>query len=426
MLLALRIANHRSLRDLQTLDLRPTYQRDRPSVNVTAVYGANASGKSNLLSALQFMHDAVTSQHDDWFPGDEIPRQPFLLDNKTRSEPSSYAVDLLIDGVMYTYGFSVDSHVVQEEWLYSYPKKKRRTLFDRHGSDYYFGPTLNRKRSDLLSEMTPPNMLFLATAARTLEPDLLIVVEWFRHNLWLISELNQGLLRAMTRELLEDPATARQVIELLQAADLGISNVRVQAQIGSGKGKNSRGIQVRRPSQSSQAENFIRQVLVTQSPKRMLFTHLGEKPADFDISDESRGTRAWFELVGVTLNALTRGWTLLVDELDTSLHPLLSAELIKLFQNPDTNPRGAQLIFTTHDASLMGRIHGEELLRRDEIWFVEKESTTGASQLYPLTDFHPREGLNWERRYLGGALGAVPILDEDRFIDMFAPTDRDA
>jgi AAA15 family ATPase/GTPase len=148
----------------------------------------------------------------------------------------------------------------------------------------------------------------------------------------------------------------------------------------------------------------------------VMFQHDGERQAEFPIQHESRGTQTWFNVIGALINSLAEGWTLVIDELDTSLHPLLLAQMIRLFQRVESNKNGAQLIFTTHDASLMGRHGGEELLKRDEIWFTQKKQS-GATELYPLTDFKPRGGLNWEKRYLGGAVGAVPYMSSTSFAE---------
>lgn len=136
------------------------------------------------------------------------------------------------------------------------------------------------------------------------------------------------------------------------------------------------------------------------------------------VESESAGTKTWLNLVSTGLTAVLGGNAVWVDEIDISLHPMLTAKLISLFQDPELNPRGAQLIFTTHDASLLGTMLGEQVLSRDQVWFVEKAPATGAAELYPLSDFKPRKGENFERRYLAGSYGAVPLLPETAFEDM--------
>ena len=136
----------------------------------------------------------------------------------------------------------------------------------------------------------------------------------------------------------------------------------------------------------------------------------------FDPSDESAGTKSWLALLPLVLAALSRGDVLVVDELDTSLHPRLAARVVELFRNPATNASSGQLIFTTHDATLLGTSLGEPVLARDEVWFVSKDAA-GASSVFPLSDFKPRKGENTERRYLGGSYGAVPAVFSDTLVD---------
>jgi len=130
---------------------------------------------------------------------------------------------------------------------------------------------------------------------------------------------------------------------------------------------------------------------------------------------ESRGTRAWVCLAGAMLWALEQGAVLLLDELDASLHPRLTLEMVRLFQDPDRNPRQAQLIFNTHDTTLLGTLLGEPALHRDQVWFVEKDRE-GATHLFPLTDFKPRKFENLERGYLQGRYGAIPFVSSQLLI----------
>jgi hypothetical protein len=178
------------------------------------------------------------------------------------------------------------------------------------------------------------------------------------------------------------------LLALLKAADVGISDLVVEV------------------SGSPESDDM-----------RLLFEH-GTSGSLLGLQDESDGTRAWLELLLTVLAVLRAGDVLVVDEIDASLHPLLTTRLVGLFRDPETNPRGAQLIFSTHDASLLGTMLGEEVLARDQVWFVEKDAE-GASSLYPLTDFKPRTGENTERRYLGGSYGAVPVLDAHEFTRAF-------
>ncbi|WP_084700260.1 AAA family ATPase [Streptacidiphilus anmyonensis] len=427
MLLSVTISNFRSLQGDQTLDLRPVYQSEADAQSVAALYGANASGKSNVLRGIRFIHDAITGQADRDQAGN-MYWAPFLLDHESRTKPSRFSVDLLIGGTPYSYGFSIDMDGIAEEWLFSFPKKKKRILFERSKDGYYFGPTFGSAKAGLLSEITGAKELFITNASRADAPDAKIITEWFRDSVWFADDDDKSRQsrRAMTRELLVDPETRNSIETLLKAADFGInratvSNLKWQFEEvsddslapGSFAVEERDGI-ARIKFNGKLASNLEQAVLENLHQRTTIrFQHLGDRARDFTIDDESRGTQTWFDIAGVVTQALSKGWTLVVDELDTSLHPLLLAQMIRLFQHSETNGHGAQLIFTTHDASLMGRPGGEELLKRDEIWFTEKNSETGATELFPLTDFRPRAGLNWEKRYLGGAVGAIPFIADN-------------
>ena len=380
MLRSFRLTNHRSFAAEQELSLLPVYDREQLALPVAAIYGANASGKSNLLDGLAFMRDAVLDSFQRWDAEGGVPRTPFRLDPALRTQPSGYVVDVVVDEIRYTYGFTVADDKVLEEWLYSYPEKKKRVLFERLDGRIRFGSTVGSERAklDLLYELTRPNALFLSVAAQSETDPVMLVYQWFRHALVLRKSLNIGRFPGT------DPERKRMVVDLLTVADVGIRDIQFME---GGE----------------------------HTAPRLMFEHQG---ADewFDFTDESAGTQSWVSLLPYAIDALETGKIMVIDEIDASLHPLLTARLIGLFREPETNPHGAQLIFTTRDASLLGTALGEEVLARDQIWFVEKDRG-GASRLYPLSDFKPREGENRERRYLGGSYGAVPVVSATGFAD---------
>ncbi|WP_255308171.1 AAA family ATPase [Streptomyces marincola] len=189
MLLSFRVTNHRSIRHEQQLNLSPVYEADRPgggrreSVPVVGLFGANASGTSNLVGALQYMARMVSSSHRDAEPEGGVEREPFLLDEEARDEPSWYIVDLLLGGVRYTYGFGVDDEEVVEEWLYSYPHGKKRELFSREGEHVRPGASQDTGQLQLVESITEPNVLFLSLAARSKQADFRPVYDWFTRRL---------------------------------------------------------------------------------------------------------------------------------------------------------------------------------------------------------------------------------------------------
>ncbi|MBA8925696.1 hypothetical protein BC739_002895 [Kutzneria viridogrisea] len=443
------MSNHRSIRREQELVLLPAYHDEEPAVTVAAVYGANASGKSNLLDALRFMALAVRDSFGRWAPDGGVPRKPFKLDPAAADEPSLFVVELLTEGVRYTYGFAVDDDRVLEEWLYSYPEKRKRILFERENDEIKVGTTVPElaTRLELLRGLMRPNALFLSLAAQSNIDQLMPVYRCFADALGFRTRPSSYDLRRVVDFLRSSPAGSARFIELVRVADVGISDVLVEDD--SGLRQEMAELETIRARMKSERENLLSQLAdkgigrqgrgksrlealetellhVTRRlrlaadrardcPAQIRFMHNSGGEL-FDFDDESDGTRSWLRLLPVVLTALDTARTLVVDEIDTSLHPKLTAQLVRLFRDPETNPRRAQLIFSTHDTSLLGTMLGEEVLARDQVWFMEK-GQNGASNLFPLTDFHPRKGENTERRYLGGSYGAVPVLSDREFAD---------
>ncbi|MEV8118581.1 ATP-binding protein [Streptomyces xiamenensis] len=420
MLLSFRVGNHRSLWEEQQLNLTPVYEADRPegtaweAVPVAAVFGANAAGKSNVVDALRFMRHMVVASHREAEPGGGIERKPFALDSEGAESASWYVVDLALEGVRHTYGFSIDSDRVVDEWLYSYPHGRRRKIFQRDENGISFGDAVPEKELQLVGSITEPNTLFMSVAARSRQESVLPVYMWFSHALsikdrplWWASSAATGLLSDVDR--------AASVVSLLRAADLGIEDAGLRMRFVDVKTSRSKGGTVTWTFRdlakdagpgTDEADMWQEEVWIAQRGRNGV-TRLG-------LGEQSEGTRMLLAYSGPVLDALDTGGLLVIDEVDASLHPKLTAHLIKLFQEPQTNPHGAQLILTTHDASLLGRSGGEEILKRDQVWFVEKNEY-GETSLFPLSDFKPRQEENRERRYLGGSYGAVPFLSDERF-----------
>jgi hypothetical protein len=403
-LLAFRVANHRSIHEEQQLLLTPVYDGDRlPSTEweampVAAIFGANAAGKSNIVGALTFMSRMVDSSWREAIPDGGVRRAPFRLDPDAARESSWYAVDLLLDGVRHTYGFSVDDERVLDEWLHSYPKGQRRVVFERFGDEVSFGETSHQRELGLVRTITEPNVLLLSVAARSRQEEVRPVFDWFTRGVRFLGASGSTRHRPHVPHchafagLFEDPSRAANVIELLRAADLGIVNAGVErAETHNGEGE-------------------------SRPVPRVWIEHRGRTGATrMPLADESQGTQALFSYAAPVLETLRTGGLLVVDEIDASLHPGLTARLIGLFQRAESNPLGAQLLLTTHDASLLGRSGGEDILKRDQVWFVEKNEH-GETRLFPLSEFKPRQDENRERRYLGGSYGAVPFLSDERFV----------
>jgi hypothetical protein len=296
----------------------------------------------------------VVDSHRDAEPDGGVLRQPFRLDDTAQDEPSWYVADLLPHGVRYTYGFSVDDEKVIDEWLHSYPLGKKRKIFERAAEDVEPGDTQHKRELKLVESITEPNVLFMSMAARSRQADFRPVYDWFARSLQFRRLRGPTSVRPGPTRVLETPERYPQLIELLRAADPGIEETGTERVLmDESELRKQYG---RRIPQRLLAE------LEEDGPREVVRPWIGHRGrtgvVQMDLREQSAGTRALLEQAPRFLSVLRRGGTLAVDEIDSSLHPLLTARLIGLFQKQATNQNGAQLIFTTHDASLLGRMGG--------------------------------------------------------------------
>jgi AAA15 family ATPase/GTPase len=425
-LLAFRAQNVRSFRDEIELSLvstrlaeedvvRPVAWREggRPVgvLPVAGVFGANASGKSNVVKAMDDMRGHVLHSFRTGSPTGGIPRRPFLLDLAAKREPSRFEVDLVLEGVRHEYGFVLDDDQVLEEWAYRYPHGKAVRLFHRRGIRVELG-SVERAKSRAVGELLRPNALFLSTAASANHPVLLPIYAWFTRNLRLAEASSREFRQALTTQLLDDDTRRGQVLSLLRAADLGITGAKKYQLDPVMKERLQRAVRIL-AGQEGEADSAAEGPAFDQLGVRL--THRGAAgDIELDSQDESLGTLVWFGLVGPIVEALADGAVLLADELDASLHPALVAEIIRMFQDPKSNPRRAQLVFNSHDATILGDATSARLIGRDQVWFAEKRPD-GGTRLYPLSDLDPRKEESIGRRYLAGRYGATPILSHQEF-----------
>jgi predicted ATPase len=410
MLLKFEVANHRSI--LQPAELSMIAVDDeRPAargftllgervLTVAGIYGPNASGKSNILEALAWLSAAVSSSLRGW--GEEVPRDPFQFAGGP-SEPSVYDVQMVADGVRYAYHLEVNDSEVLYESLYSYPERRRRILFERDGLEIDFRRGLGTLAGGTRMLLTPTTLV-LSAILRLDHPE----VDSFARELAGIKSLNIGTTRAWRRMRGRNYVRPHQVTEQIFLSE----------DLTSGKSSSvdEEGLAIERKLALEMlrfADLGIDDVLVIareEGREVQLVHRAGDEQLSFALPDESVGTRTWFGLIGPVLTALRQGHLLLFDEMDARLHPRLSARLIELFQDPATNPRNAQIIFTTHDTSLLNH------LNRDEVWITEK-GDDGATTLTALAEFggdKVRRSLNLEKAYLQGRFGGVPELDQFR------------
>lgn len=422
MLLRFEVSNHRSIMEPIELSM-VAVDKDRPAarafemlseraLTVAGVYGPNASGKSNVLDALRWLSWAVRTSLRSWT--DAVPRDPFRFAGGPEA-PSTFEVEMMVHGVRYRYRLEVDDLNVRFESLESFPKKLARTLIERRGSEVQFRRGLPGAAGT--RELLTPTTLALSAAMRVSPSEEIrefaralagFGAFGFGRRNRPMAVVRQGsgwsstMPYARTERLfvdfegsaIVDDERQRVALALLRFADLGIT-----------------GVDITPPSED-------RYEARRPTIRLMHRSHEGDVP--LDLVDESDGTRTWFQLIGPLLRALATGQTLLFDEIDSSLHPTLSARLVEMFQSPETNPLGAQLIFTTHDTSLLGR------LNRDEVWLTAKGSS-GATELMALAEFGGdtvRRSLNLERAYLQGRFGALPDLDQSELRIALGVVDR--
>lgn len=385
-----------------------------------AIYGANASGKSNLIQALHFFKNFVIWSPDARREGEQIPVQPFLLDPKLVGKPSEFEITFLLDRVRHQYGFIVSRERVFEEWLTVYPKGKPQEWFRRvvdasGNSKWSFSRTHMRGDKMKLAERTRENALFFSVAAQWNHPQIKTIYGWFRNQIRVLPRRTNAM-GFTQQQLLEDTEFCDWTARILRAADIGISTV-VASERQIGKDELPFPSDMPADMKAYVTQELLKDRKVEVRTKRRIPGYNSE--IEWDLEFESDGTQRMLELLGPIREALQRGAVLIMDELDTSLHAYITRALVRLFNSPETNPNGAQIVFTTHDTSLLDLT----IFRRDQIWFTEKDQS-GASDLYSLQDYGPRKGEAIQKGYLLGRYGSIPLVEPFVFHSSSMPHSR--
>ncbi len=443
MLLRFGVANHRSIRDYQELLLSaskrikhtgltiPVATLKEAAVPAVAIYGPNAAGKSNLIDAMDEMRRAIVGSHSSLGATDRIPRAPFRLDDAAGARPTRFDCTFTLGRrgesdqepgeteSVYEYGFEYTAKEFRKEWLYRLVRKERqstRKLFERDTQDgrvrVNSGGQL-RGENRTIANMTRPTSLFLSAAAQNNHPQLTSLYRHFAMD-WNVILESGTISEFAAADSMSGSEDLDRLMQLIRQADVGINGVNVRdTELDEGDIESVHDLvqlAEERLRYSGESSFSIDSTLdFMDNWKRLHFLHSaaggGSRPLDFD--SESKGTRTLISLLVPALKALSRGSLLVIDELDTSLHPNLARAFVSLFEKRDSNPHGAQLVFSTHDVSLLG----SGLLRQDEIWIADKDHD-GASKFTPLTDFKLRSRDDVERAYRYGRLGGVPSVDD--------------
>lgn len=346
MLIQFTVENHRSIKNSTVISFAASKDKSfdeyllRPDekkalLPVLAIYGANAAGKSNVLHAMMTMKEMVVGNAAKVSKGQKLPWEPF----GGTKVPTSFEMVFIFQGVRYTYGFSFDAKKIYKEYLYHWPNGREALIFSRENGVYEFRENVNEQVT--LSNRTPDNKLYLVSSNDWNLPQTENAYQWFLEKLTFLMDEEPATSETVAQIVSGDDKKAR-ILKELMLADLGITDVTI---------KNTSG-----------------KIPVITTTHRIINEDGTTEYFQLLMEQESVGTQHFFARIGGWLQALENGALLVVDEIEDSLHPLLTRRLIEMVQDKAVNTKGAQLIFTTHDAMLLDL----NFFRRDQIWFAEK------------------------------------------------------
>lgn len=427
MLIEFRFKNYRSFRDEAVLSMEATglgtFKNSLISYNRikllpgAAIYGKNGGGKSNVIRAfwlaVQFIKNAQRTQHEKA----AIPVIPFALNDYSASEPTEFEFIYTLDDIRYWYSFSATREKIFTESLYHAPKGQKALVFSREGQTFSF--TEDKSRRKLISEAVAENQLYFSVACTMNDAACSRAMRWFREMVFFSRDYSD-----IPRQLLDysnDTNMLRAISDYAKAADLGIEDM--QFEINSQEVDDEAALPDNLPEGMKAALVQFLHTLSETSNNSEVRLKMGEVTATskhkgrnkngasqlypLELEDESDGTRKLMSIAPAIESVLARGGILLVDEIERELHPMLVDFVVSKFQSKRTNPYGAQIIFTTHNTELLNM----ELLRKDQLYFADKDQEDGASELYSISEFATRTTDNIRKGYLLGKYGATPNIE---------------
>jgi len=402
MLIDFTIENFKSIKEAQTFSLLATGTREHKGnvfrtkegmrlLKTAVIYGANGSGKTNLVEAIRTMTHFIHNSTDAKLGEGIRYHMPFKLDRRCLNEPTKCEIEFIgTDDIRYLYKISFNAIEVFEEALFFYPKKQEAKLFSREkGKEIEFGDSLKGAKKSIENQLLP-NHLFLSKAANSNHKHLGLVYQSL-HKIMIVDTSQSHWLLKQTVEAslsLKDEQLQKKMDTLLNYADTGVHRVEL------------RNVQSDPFSPSPNYAPFTTHTLFEDGER------IGETA--FNLLEESKGTQQMYALGGVLFTALSEGRSVCVDELDVSFHSLMTEYIVRLFHNPEVNKHNAQLIFSTHDTAVLK----SDLFRRDQVWFAEKDYF-GASNIYSLSEFEfdkVRANIPFDKWYLSGRFGALPLV----------------
>lgn len=436
MLIEFKVSNFRSLRDEAVLSMEATGLgsfkksliefvpigktsskpvRLLPSV---AIYGKNGGGKSNIIRAfwlsVQFIRNAQRTQHENA----PIPIYPFVLDDDSKTKPTEFEFVYVNEGIKYIYGFAATKEAVVREYLFHAPKGQKSLVFSREGQVFEFRENSEKKKRQLISETVASNQLYFAVACTMNEKTCIDAMRWFREYIFFsrdYTDIPEQLLNYS-----EDSNMLKAISNYAKMADVGIQDM--QFEVKNTELSDTEHLPEDLPEGIKAALMQFMKALSDSPNSSESKLKMGEVSAisyhqginrngeanlyELDLADESDGTRKLMALAPAIERVLNCGGILLVDELEKEMHPMLVEMVVSKFQSPNSNPNHAQLIFTTHNTELLNM----EILRKDQLYFVDKNRKDGASTLYSISEFSTTTNENVRKSYLMGKYGATPDL----------------
>ena len=453
MLLQFIIENFLSFKDEATLNLIASADKTHPHhiatigkkestdvLKVAGIYGANAAGKSNLVKAIAFSRDLILN---GTHPDESIGVKRFKLSDQSLNSPSRFQYIIYRDKSVCDYGFSADAERVHEEWLFVKDHTRFKKMFERKTdkkgrSTYRFGPSLVRKSSkkkfqryEFVMEGTRQNQLFLTEARERNIKEVEPVMEWFSQVLRIISPDSE--LHDLAFRVRENAEFKDFLVELLQASDIDVQSVEIRERPFNCR---SEEFPVNMPKDIREriSKDLVKDLEKIKSDKAGLIISLpgsiltilkrsdgtiarlefyltrkswGNEAVDFEIEEESDGTQRLIHLSGVLFDLLINDKVFIIDELERKLLPLLLKSFIEKYLNAARERACSQLVFATHETHLLDL----DLLRRDEIWLIEKDREH-SSRIYSLAEFKVRRDINLRKGYLNGRFGAIPFIGD--------------
>lgn len=408
MILNFSVENYKIFKQRTTLSMMATYDNSHPNnviqieerqlkvLKTSSIYGANASGKTKFIEALQLMSNIVRGSLMN-LPGSQLYYAPFIYDEESSGRPTSFEVDFIHDSKRYIYGFSYDRKRIVEEHLYLLPGGKKKVIFERNEQEFRFNT--DKKIQNENSKRVRENVLFVSIGAQFNHMPSVDVVSWFDRELFVLTGDLLDFSIGNLMDVMENNDQFNKLVKkALSIADFGISDI-----YDKNKGAERKDVVSAVPS-----------TMVPVVTDIWVEHKVGNRKVELQLDSESSGTLRFMGIIGHVISSLLYGNTVVVDELDLSFHTDICQWILGLFLDPEENRNGAQLIFNTHDVGLLD----QEILRRDQVWFTSKDWGTYEATLTRLSDYKGvRKDLDIRRAYLNGSFGSKPFIAPDRLME---------